>query len=120
VDQLLSNPFAATAIIVIATVGIAFIVCFLGYHWLQYRHAELEAALKQEMVQRGMTPDDILRVLKASRTDPQTQRQAGLAQHMVNMGLSADEIERVLKASRTAAAAPAEEKRVQETAEYQR
>jgi hypothetical protein len=31
---------------------------------------ELEAALKQEMIQRGMSADDIVRVLKVSKVEP--------------------------------------------------
>jgi hypothetical protein len=50
---------------------IAFIlICTIGYIWHQFRKSEMEALLKQEMIQRGMTADEIERVLAAKTTGP--------------------------------------------------
>lgn len=39
--------------------------------WLKARRAQLEMALKQDMVNRGMTADEIERVVKATVTEPE-------------------------------------------------
>ena len=54
-----------------AAVGIAFWVCIMlicvvpsvAYYWQKTREAELNAALKQEMVARGYSADEILAVV---------------------------------------------------------
>ena len=38
----------------------------VAYYWHKVRKAELEASLKQEMIQRGMSADEIVRVIQAS------------------------------------------------------
>jgi hypothetical protein len=37
----------------------------LAHYWWQSRKAEMDNALKREMIQRGMSADEIERVLKA-------------------------------------------------------
>jgi hypothetical protein len=36
--------------------------------WLNHRHAEIEAALKQDMLNRGMSAEQIERVLNAGKS----------------------------------------------------
>jgi hypothetical protein len=42
------------------------LTALVTYHWRGVRQFETEAALKQEMIQRGMSAEDIERVLRAS------------------------------------------------------
>jgi hypothetical protein len=84
------------------------LIAWLGHCWFRYRQAEVEAALKQEMLQRGMPADDIARVLKASRPGKWERLQEmeyeadlkkaelKLKQEMLQRGMSADDIVRVL------------------------
>jgi hypothetical protein len=54
-------------------IGLVSVVCgsliaitaILASHWRGVRQAELEASLKHELVERGMSVDDIERVIKA-------------------------------------------------------
>ena len=41
---------------------------WLSFQWRLHRRTELEAALKQDMLNRGMSAEDIERVIKASGT----------------------------------------------------
>jgi hypothetical protein len=53
---------------IVITIGGAFLVAIIAIivsHWYQWRKRELESALKHEMLARGMTADDIERVLAA-------------------------------------------------------
>jgi hypothetical protein len=105
-----------------------FLLALLGYGLFLHRQAAIEAGLKQELLHRGMSADDIVRVLKATKTvgsplDLQLrnlelanetqlketelklqyelkQAELKLKQEMVERGMSADEIVRVLQASR--------------------
>lgn len=67
----------------------------LIYMWFKHRRAEMEAALKQEMIQRGMSADEIIKVLMASQATSETDLTVQLAEQ----GMSADEIVKVLMAS---------------------
>lgn len=51
-----------SSIVAIAIVGIS--------HWKKVRIAEMEATLKQQMLDRGMSADEIAKVLAASTTKP--------------------------------------------------
>lgn len=42
------------------------VVSSVAYCWHSVRKAELEASLKQEMIQRGMSADEIKQVIEAS------------------------------------------------------
>jgi len=76
--------------------------------WRRVRIAETEAAIKQQMLDRGMTADEIEKVMLASR-EPMESRaavstgnealdKAALAQRMVEHGYEGEDIERVLNA----------------------
>jgi hypothetical protein len=46
--------------------GLCVIVVGVAAHWRKLRHAEIDGALKQEMIQRGMSADEITRILQAT------------------------------------------------------
>ena len=60
--QLLSEPL----FIIFSFMTITGVVSTISYYWSKVRRAEIEAALKQEMIQRGMSADEIEKVLAAS------------------------------------------------------
>lgn len=47
--------------------GVTLIATTLITQWRKHRQAEMDAALKQEMLQRGMSAEEIERVLAAGR-----------------------------------------------------
>jgi hypothetical protein len=60
--------------------------------WQKVRKAQVDAALKQEMLQRGLSVEEIARVL-----NPKEMADAALKKEMLERGLSVEEMERVLK-----------------------
>ena len=48
------------------SVAVMVVVPTLAHYWYKVRQAELETELKREMIQRGMSTDQIVRVLRAS------------------------------------------------------
>lgn len=73
-EEFLRSPGAAPAL---GTVGMFICIaaialgCTIAVQWRKARQAELEAALKKEMLQRGMSADEIVKVLEASATASQ-------------------------------------------------
>ncbi|MBX9585023.1 MAG: hypothetical protein K2X87_32355 [Gemmataceae bacterium] len=60
-NDVLTNPFFLVfAFLTLSNVAIA-----AGYYWYRARKAELDANLKHEMLQRGMSAEDIRQVLAA-------------------------------------------------------
>jgi hypothetical protein len=59
--QLLSNPVFT----VFASITLMTVVPIIGHYWYKVRQAEIEASLKHDMLQRGMSAEDIERVLAA-------------------------------------------------------
>ncbi len=61
-DELLANQTLIfwTAIVLISGVPV------VAHYWYKTRKAELEASLKREMIERGMSADEICKVLAAS------------------------------------------------------
>lgn len=43
------------------------IVPSIAHYWWKIRKAELEAALKQQMIQQGMSADEIQKILSSSK-----------------------------------------------------
>jgi SOS response regulatory protein OraA/RecX len=83
------------------------IVAVLATQWRKVRIAEMEATLKQQMLDKGMTPDQIEQVMNASNepsgkpvplTGNEKLDKAALAQKMVEEGYEGEDIERVLQA----------------------
>ena len=49
-----------------AAIVLILVIPWLAYYWWKIRQAELDASLKQEMLQRGMSAEEIQTVLTAS------------------------------------------------------
>jgi hypothetical protein len=65
-QELLTNPYFSVACLV-ALIPITGIVFGTVTHaWQRVRRAEIEAALKHEMIERGMSADEIRQILEAS------------------------------------------------------
>jgi hypothetical protein len=83
------------------------IVAIIAYHWGAVRQAESETSLKQDMLQRGLSVDDMERVLKANshpvapeKNETVTEYEYALIEKLIDEGKSAEDIERVLRACR--------------------
>lgn len=84
------------------------IVAVISNQWRRVRVAEVEAALKQQMLDKGMSAAEIAQVMTASQephraaksgsTGNETLDKAALAQQMIDNGYEGADIERVLKA----------------------
>src|SRR5262245_15147235 len=73
--------------------------CTVAVQWRKARQTELEAAIKKEMLERGMSADDIVKVLAATATASKAEHEAALKREMLHHGMSADEIVKVMVAS---------------------
>jgi hypothetical protein len=68
-EQFLGSPASAPAIgavgmfICIAVISVG---CTVAVQWRKVRQATLEAELKRDMIQQGMSADDIVKVLTAT------------------------------------------------------
>lgn len=60
-EAVLTNPF----FLVFAFLTLTNVAFAISYYWYKARRAEIDAALKHEMLQRGMSADEIARVLAA-------------------------------------------------------
>src|SRR5262249_60569283 len=85
------------------------LVAMVLYHFRSLRQAELDATLKQDMINRGLSVADIERVLWASSArgqpekelpDPISDNEYYLVEKLVDEGKSAEEIERIIRAFR--------------------
>jgi hypothetical protein len=87
------------------------IIAIVAHQWRNLRQAEVEAALKQDMLNRGLSVEEIERVVRAStnpanskpawghnRKDPISDNEYYLVEKLVDEGKSAEEIERIIKA----------------------
>jgi hypothetical protein len=59
--QVLTNPL----FIIFAAITLISVVPTIAHYWYKARQAEIDANLKHEMLQRGMSAEDIERVLAA-------------------------------------------------------
>jgi SOS response regulatory protein OraA/RecX len=70
---------------------LGWIVSSLATNWRRARESEHLAALKQSLADRGMSAEEIERVIDAGRI-------TGLKEKMIARGMSAADIERVFRA----------------------
>jgi hypothetical protein len=96
------------------------IIGIVAVQWRRVRIAEVECALKQQMLDKGMSAAEIEQIIKAGekpeRANPlltmsSNDDRAALARNMVEQGYDSSDIERVLKAYQLTAK-PIEEKPV--------
>jgi hypothetical protein len=55
-------------------------VSIVGNYWYKHRRLETETALKQDMLNRGMSAEEIERVIRASKDDT-TAKEKATAKH---------------------------------------
>jgi hypothetical protein len=92
------------------------IVAVVAMQWRRVRIAEIEASLKQQMLDKGMTAAEIEAVMKASQfpgqcgsvssTGNEAVDRAALVQRMVDNGYEGADIERVIKAYQVSPQSP--------------
>jgi hypothetical protein len=63
VERLLTDPLFLTFTFLTVTS----VIGSVGHYWSKARRDDQEAALKQEMLQRGMSADDIVKVILVSK-----------------------------------------------------
>lgn len=56
--------------------GLIAITAIVSVHWRKARRAEQDAALKQQMIERGMSAEQIAQVLAASSKSPKDHDEA--------------------------------------------
>lgn len=61
-ESLLGNPM----FVIFAFLTITSVAHTIGHYWTKYQRITMDASLKHEMIQRGMSADDIEKVLAAS------------------------------------------------------
>lgn len=69
-DEALIPIVAVTAVFGFPLVG--YVVSTVATNWRQVKVAEQNAALKQQMIDRGYAADEIVRVLEAGAGEPAT------------------------------------------------
>jgi|SRR6516162_840144 hypothetical protein len=97
-NDLLSVPDAAPAIGMVGIfvcIAVIAVGCTIAVQWRKARQVEVEAALKKEMIERGMSADDVVKVLGASS---RAEYEASQAMELAKEGMSADDIVKILKA----------------------
>ncbi len=83
------------AIVCGCTVGA---IAIIGGFWYAWRKADMEAALKLELIKQGRSIEEIERVLKATgSTDADHEFKQKVVKLALREGKSADEINRLLK-----------------------
>jgi hypothetical protein len=92
VDKLWQNMDGVLVVAIVCGGPIVgWVVSSLATNWRRARESEHLAALKQSLAERGMSAEEIERVVNAGRI-------TGLKEKMVAQGMSAADIERVLRA----------------------
>jgi hypothetical protein len=90
------------------------VITVVAHHWRKVRQGEAEAALKQDMLTRGLSVDEIERVIRASNQDVDralSDNEAALVHRLAKEGKSGEEIERVIRALKGSGGAPHAEPR---------
>ena len=57
----------AYLVLVFAVVAIGVVIPFIAHYWYKTRRAEMELSLKQTMVERGMSAEEICAVIEAGQ-----------------------------------------------------
>jgi len=98
------NPALLIPILSVVGAAVVFLVWIIAHYWAKIRRMELEAALKKDMLNRGLSPAEIERVLLASATARPQQKEIvsdneyHLVEKLVDAEYASDEIERVVRA----------------------
>jgi hypothetical protein len=113
-DIFVRDPGIFIAFVAIVSGSLIAITAILAHNWRAVRLSETEGALKRDMLNRGMSAEDIERVIKAtdrvaadawSESDPKTEtisdNEKELVENLVAEGKTGEEIERILLACKT-------------------
>jgi hypothetical protein len=100
------NPGALIALVAILSGALIALVAVLAGNWAGVRRAEVEASLKQDMLNRGLSAADIERILRASsqspepppQTDPISDNEYYIVEKMLDEEKSVEDIERIIRA----------------------
>ena len=65
--ELLHNP----AFVFFASITLISLIYSVAHFWYHSKKASLDAGLKREMIQRGMSAEEIVQVLRAHSVDPE-------------------------------------------------
>jgi hypothetical protein len=65
VQEILGNKHFWLPVMFIFVFGLPLFAGVVGFFWYRLRRLEISAALKHEMLERGMSADDICKVLEA-------------------------------------------------------
>jgi hypothetical protein len=105
------NPALLIPILSIIGTALVFLVWIFAHYWAKVRRMELEAALKKEMLNRGLGAADIERVLAASSAarpadlpaekETISDNEYYLVEKMLDEGRPVEEIERLVRAFKT-------------------
>jgi hypothetical protein len=74
-------------------IAVIAIGCTIAVQWRKVRQVEIEAALKKEILDRGMSADDVIKILGASSASSDESNVVELAKE----GMSADEIVKIMQ-----------------------
>lgn len=76
IEQFISKlqPHDLVAVLVLTLGAVIALVAIVATQWRMHKRTEVEAALKQEMLARGMSAEDIERVIKAGATSSQCEK----------------------------------------------
>jgi SOS response regulatory protein OraA/RecX len=117
-EEFLHSPAAAAALgsvgifICIAVIAVG---CTMAVQRRKAHQVEIEAALKRDMLERGISADEIAKVLNASATTSE----AALKRDMLDRGMSADEIVKVLNTTKASQESPSRDNCVRDAAGFQ-
>jgi hypothetical protein len=101
------QPALLIPILAVLGSAVVFTVWIIAHYWGRARQLEMEAALKQDMLNRGLSAADIERVLFASSrrdeappepTETISDNEYYLVEKMLEEGHSVEEIERLVRA----------------------
>jgi hypothetical protein len=103
------QPALIVPVLALSGSAVVFVVWIIAAHWKGVRQMDVEATLKQDMLNRGLSVADIERVLWASSDGPPrdtvdeaqkaiTDNEYYLVEKMLDEGRSVEEIERLVRA----------------------
>jgi hypothetical protein len=87
-QQFLASPDGPAAVGIVGMffcIAVLAVGCTVAVQWRKLQQAELEVALKRDMLQMGMCADDVVKVLEASAVVPE----AALKREMIKQAMPA-------------------------------
>jgi len=103
VESFFSDTAHAAPVIGVTAIFLAITIiavgCTVAVQWRKVRQGDAQAALKQEMIKRGMSADDIVRVIQAGtpETAPAQETKAQTYERLASEGWEHEDIMRVIQ-----------------------